>query len=451
MIALPITLVSLIVWAMVQLRHYRSESEVTPTVLQRDRPEARDLITSIRFATAINHGVESWSPRQCDAFPALHSAPLTNGQWTWQAGGDARVYRREDLERILRAHESAIAAGIAERVRLRQAPELLTIPSGGIKFGRWSHIENADVSGRDLRLAWLPEAIIRYGDWSKTNFGDAILPFTIFDHTKLDGAYFGGAELSYSDFPCASLHRAVFIRWRITRSSQWALDGASLRHANFWKAKLTSAIFGGSDLSGASFDDTDLTGADFHGADLRDVVWEPATQPKPDGIASAKHLDTLRYRRNPRPLIALRQRLRESGFTNAAAEVNAALLWRTSSILEKVAFGITCGFGSRPSRAFAWLLVLTLAAAALYAVALLYGTGPSLRAARIAITLSVMTGLSLGFRDFTLRDWAKVLQPREFDLRATGPVRILTGLQALASLYLIVLGLLSLFANPFLG
>jgi hypothetical protein len=71
------------------------------------------------------------------------------------------------------------------------------------------------------------------------------------------------------------------------------------------------------------------------------------------------------------------------------------------------------------------------------------------RALRVAFWFSVLSALDIGFHEFNLGQWARMLPPREFNLKARGWMRVAAGLQSLVGLGLVALSLLSYFGHPF--
>jgi hypothetical protein len=60
-----------------------------------------------------------------------------------------------------------------------------------------------------------------------------------------------------------------------------------------------------------------------------------------------------------------------------------------------------------------------------------------------------MSAFNIGFREMNLGRWIRLMQPREFDIKARGWLRVVSGLQSLTSVYLLALAILSHFGTPF--
>ena len=66
-----------------------------------------------------------------------------------------------------------------------------------------------------------------------------------------------------------------------------------------------------------------------------------------------------------------------------------------------------------------------------------------------ALYFSLLSAFHIGWRDLNVGSWLARISPREFTLRATGWVRVVSGVQSLLSVYLIALWVLTYFGRPF--
>ncbi len=66
-----------------------------------------------------------------------------------------------------------------------------------------------------------------------------------------------------------------------------------------------------------------------------------------------------------------------------------------------------------------------------------------------ASLFSLMSAFNIGFRELNFGRWIRMLQPREFDIKARGMARVVSGIQSILSVGLVALSLLSYFARPF--
>jgi hypothetical protein len=71
------------------------------------------------------------------------------------------------------------------------------------------------------------------------------------------------------------------------------------------------------------------------------------------------------------------------------------------------------------------------------------------KAAAYALLFSLMSTFNYGFRELDLGRWLRNLLPEGLALGARGWARALSGVQAIASLYLVVLFLVTYFGRPF--
>jgi hypothetical protein len=148
-----------------------------------------------------------------------------------------------------------------------------------------------------------------------------------------------------------------------------------------------------------------------------------------------------------------------------------------------VGFGWTTAYGLYPMRALRWILLLGAVLTPVYMFVMLHPTAvsgilrifpagrlegtvghladeekpkkqlvkaKSWRAAlRTAAYFSIVSAVDIGFDRFTPGDWIRRLQAREYSLEAVGWVRVVAGAQALLSVYLLAMWVLTQFGQPF--
>jgi uncharacterized protein YjbI with pentapeptide repeats len=68
---------------------------------------------------------------------------------------------------------------------------------------------------------------------------------------------------------------------------------------------------------------------------------------------------------------------------------------------------------------------------------------------RVALFFSLQSALNIGFQELELGRWLKLLTTREYDLKAEGWARSLSGAQSLLSLLMLALSIWGLFGQPF--
>jgi hypothetical protein len=66
-----------------------------------------------------------------------------------------------------------------------------------------------------------------------------------------------------------------------------------------------------------------------------------------------------------------------------------------------------------------------------------------------AAYFSLLSAVNIGFEQFTPGDWIRRLQGRQYSLEAVGWVRIVAGAQALLSVFLLAMWVLTYFGRPF--
>jgi len=74
--------------------------------------------------------------------------------------------------------------------------------------------------------------------------------------------------------------------------------------------------------------------------------------------------------------------------------------------------------------------------------------GP-LAALGYAAYFSLLSAFYIGWRDLNVGGWIARIQPSEYALRATGWVRVISGVQSLLSVYLLAIWVLTYFGRPF--
>jgi hypothetical protein len=359
-----------------------------------------------------------------------------------------------------------------------------------------------DSSGTTRTRAELDEILKKHNEWVKsaTKSGEqADLNDANLSGANLSGANLNGAKLNDANLIGANLSGA---KLRGANLSGAYLNGAKLGRANLLRANLIGANLFAADLGGAFLFGADLSGADLRAADLNDArlrranlsgaIYEPKEQPNEDSIAHARNLDLVTHEGNSKPLSDLRRSLREAGYRHAERQVTAALRRHDATFLETVFFDSTCEFGANAVRPL-WIVILVwLVCTPIYWWRLHGGnrsglyllasgkkvnTGNEhLRVRRLryhlprrcrgykyilrlavrewhalstATLFSLMSTFNIGFRELNFGRWIRMLQPREFDIKARGMLRVVSGLQSLLSVAMLALSLLSYFGRPF--
>jgi len=290
-----------------------------------------------------------------------------------------------------------------------------------------------------------------------------------------------------------------------TDLSEASLRAADLEYAVFRDAKLIKADLGYANLADTDLRRTDLTEADLTRADLSRAIYEPKVNPESWSIAASKGLSSVRWIDNSRPIFVLRKSFIDEGFREAARELTVAIHRHNQSTLEKVLFDWTCEWGTNWVRPLGLVGLLSLICTIIYRLGIQFGKRSSLylatsgrrvktdkakerifrisisspdptppakqqnhvkirssrfvsfrrafkrqrRALGAAFLFSLMSVFNIGFREFNFGRWIRMAQPREFDIRARGWMRTVSGIQSLLGVALTALSLLSYFGRPF--
>lgn len=360
-------------------------------------------------------------------------------------------------------------------------------------------LDNVDAAGGDFRQAIMTEvsaqhaqinsATLRGISAHKANFNDADMLQTDLSWADLSQANLSDGDLSESSFSDANL-------------SQTNFDNTILSKVNFNNANLSQAIFTPLKLDDAKFDNTNL----------QDTIFQPLLGTLPDliSLAHSQHFNTVRladYRGGIATFNALRNAYKENSMRSMERTITAIIkqeemhrAWQhggwgyLESMLSYAVFQLTSDYGASPGRPLQILLVLVLFLILPYHYALqhpnrkagimviwrpkryfhwdkanvhprelmmskmLHAKHPSgfttklveqWRLLRISFLFSLLSAVSIGWRELNVSHFLLRLQSREYTLKGRGWVRVVAGAQALICAYLIVLWALTYFGRPF--
>jgi len=348
-----------------------------------------------------------------------------------------------------------------------------------------ANLRGANLIGADLSGAVLIGANLTEANLNGANLTEADLSQALMVNADLDGANLSGAAMYQ-----ARLEEARLVR-------------ADLREAQLFGANLSQAFLEGADLRGAHlrgafFEGTNLFANDLTGTNLRDVNLAGVIfEPPPDRLKAlagnlpslmhARNLGLMTYRDDPQPLESLQRFLKKGNYTREVLEVTYAIrrgerlalsrygtIWeRIGSYLQWVFVEIPVEYGASPLRPLALLFLSIGLFGLLYIIPLclpsqrfgeILRITPSNRFFRfskdtvterlkadspwdisIAFWFSTLAALNIGGRIFNLDDLLINCQRHEYYLRGTGWVRTISGLQAVVSVYLVLLALLVFF------
>jgi len=261
------------------------------------------------------------------------------------------------------------------------------------------------------------------------------------------------------------------------------------RHVNFYETQfLGHKERLGRDCAG-SFDGAILLYTTFLRTSLDRMIFTPdsVSEETLRAFAHAGSLRSLTYYYDPSPLAYLRSGFRKNDLRQKAREITCALRRHDQNTIERALFDWTSEWGSNLFRPIQWLLAVWLFAAILYACLMLRSKKPVLllvsystpdESGEVAkqvspiglggdnrtikshvcgyvtvlswsLFYSLMSTFNLGFRDVSFGRLLRLVLPRKVDFVAVGLVRTIAGVQAILSVGLLALLLLSYFGRPF--
>ena len=319
---------------------------------------------------------------------------------------------------------------------------------------------------------------------------EEILPGVSLCRADLRGADLREAKLNLADLRGADLREAKLnladLRGADLREAK--LNEADLREAKLNEADLRWAILRGSDLR-----ETDLTDARLRGGQFKNAYFQIYGAPDSNYLDQLEGLANLRFEDGKAAsLVQLRDTFKKLGLRDFEREVTFSIGhqetrhyladkdWgkRFNGVVRLVLFECTAGYGLSYGKPIRILFVIVLLMTFIYffyidqnfhisksgllsGIAYVRPEGhlqhdPDLKLAEHskvewwgtisgctclkAFYFSLMSAFRIGWRDLNIGSWITWLQPREFNLRAVGHVRIFSGLQSLFSVYLITLG-----------
>jgi Pentapeptide repeats (8 copies) len=413
---------------------------------------------------------------------------------TWAREPDACPHPKgwkptqEELQRILSLHNQ----WAEEHSGLLFRGILLEV---GAPDPRRANLCNVDLRGFKLNNANLSGAQLNGADFFTAELNNAYLRMA-----ELDGVDLIGAKLNNADLVDAKLNGAVLRSAKLNNAN---LGGAQLNNADFYLAELNNARLNGAVLKRATLSGAYLTGALLAAVDLTGAEYAPASAGPPDAfVEGIMGLETVVFPRGQESgLMQLRELLQKAGLRELEREATFAIEygrtrhaiagWRQNfgaaaeGIFRMMAFDWTTGYGLYPGRALkiifvVWLLLILVyfwpirltpersLGAGIYQVwpsdrietnGGKISVGKSIKISRLqcetlaaigrAGYFSLLSAFHIGWRDLNVGTWIARVQPREYALRATGWVRVISGIQSLLSVYLLAMWALTYFGRPF--
>jgi hypothetical protein len=307
----------------------------------------------------------------------------------------------------------------------------------------------------------------------------------------LSGANLSNSKLIGADLRGVSLSKA--------KLNSVDLSGADLTCFRTYPEKKIDRLQKCTDLIGADLTDAQVSKAKLAGVDLASATYAPVSEPPYPYVADIKGLDKLSVPPGELTgLVQIRKLLQDAGLGDderkatysiqrsiTAGQLSSRLLsfgWLEGAF-RTVGFEWTTAYGLHPEWALGWVLVLGMALMPIYMLAVLHPTPASgvvqvfpadrldgtagdpadeqkrkkqlirakswWRAIPTAGYFSLISAVNIGFEQFTPGDWIRRLQKRAYSLEAVGWVRVVAGIQALLSVYLLAMWVLTQFGQPF--
>jgi uncharacterized protein YjbI with pentapeptide repeats len=353
-------------------------------------------------------------------------------------------------------------------------------------------LESANLAGADLTKANLTNADLTEANLARANLVAATL--TEADLTKADlrGADLTKANLTNADLTEANLAGANLVAATLTEADlrRTNLRGADLTEANLTKADLTKA---------------NLTKTHLSSTNLTNTVYAPTSPPPDAHVADIQGLQNVAFPKGQETgLVQLRDLLHKAGLRDLErqatytiesgrtrhAVVDGNLVEALEGIFRFIAFDLTTGYGLHPGRALGIIVLVGIVLIWVYVWAIclppkrpnpvsgIYRIWPTDRievswnqaklanpakverlyrdgythgwsALGYAAYFSLLSAFHIGWRDLNVGTWIARIQFREYTLRATGWVRVVSGIQSLLSVYLLAIWALTYFGRPF--
>jgi len=352
-----------------------------------------------------------------------------------------------------------------------------------------ANLQEAQLNNADLRMAELNNAYLFNTQLNNANLKQAQLNNVSTVDIKLNNANLQKAQLNNALLYKAELNNAKLIGARVNNAN---LLAAQLNNADLLGAELNNADLRLAQLNGAFLVAVSLTGAKLAGADLTNAIYFPQPgAPDPD-VAGIKGLDTVRIEPGQETgLVQLRDLLQKDGLRDLEREATFTIeYWRTRSgtfterFFRMAVFEWTTGYGLYPGRALKIIAVIWLVLSLIYfwpiylapkgsSTGGIYQIWPGdrietsgeaaslsnsstvnrlkrdpLGALGYAAYFSLLSAFYIGWRELNVGSWIARIQPREYTLRATGWVRVISGVQSLLSVYLLAIWVLTYFGRP---
>ena len=361
----------------------------------------------------------------------------------------------------------------------------------------------APLEGVDLYKADLFGASLIQADMHGAHLEGADLRKSFSEFADLHGAHLQAADLTSAYLGDADLRGAILAQANLT---DVGLNGSDMQGANLEGTNLGRARFFEVNLDRVIFEPASLPDlyaiATARNLELLTYFNNPVSL-----VLLRKQFQDGGFRDQERKITyALKRREAEQSWNGCTSrklpeeDGLRPLLWPSDSnlancsswLLNRVFFDLPCQYGMNPGRplslgALLWLLCSVLYFACIrvpgngglyrvYVRPIQVQTATQPRIERIsppAVThtrgvrqalkllrsewamlrasmfFSLMSAFNIGFRDINFGRWLRLLTRQEFDIKAVGWARVLSGWQSLISVYMIALWVLTYFGRPF--
>lgn len=368
---------------------------------------------------------------------------------------------------------------------------------------------NIDANGVDLSLIKASEISFQNSIFrnmildgkgiSNINISKSILKDSSFIGSRMSLFYVADSKLENIDFSKSNIRNSEFINttMRVEKNARGSLMvGAGIASGNivFDDAYILDSKFDNSELMDVSVQNTRMSNID-----LRNAVYQPSGVPVVSGVIAG--VETIRFSQesfDPSAVAILREEFRKRGMRELEREATFSIeRGQTDFLLNQRSMYLKLdgwfrrfflewpvSFGLRPGRALLLILFLSLIMVPVYLSQIAIRSvqrvsriflvvpertiEPFVDGARLrdkalvfplekrgveailwSMYLSILSTFNIGFREFNVGTWIGRIQPRQFSIECLGWVRVVSGMQSLASLILLALWALTYFGRPF--
>lgn len=359
-------------------------------------------------------------------------------------------------------------------------------------------LDHAVLDSADLVYASLLNASLEAVNLRKSTLNHAILKGANLSCADLEAAKLLMTNMELANLNFATLKKAYGEKIDLRGAR---LRGADLEGANLQRSQLQNADFFMANLQEVDLYLANVEGTKLAGTYMTQTNFAPSSTPPNGYLVGIQDLQSVVFPRGQQSgMVQLRNLLKVQGLhrlereATFAIESNKAKHDRHSDNWSRQIIGVLklvflewiTGYGLEPQRAIYILIILAFVMVPIYVMPIVgFGIKPSGRhgiirvwpADRVelisggfapaekekmelltakgvatfgwALYFSLLSAFHFGWRDLNPGTWLTRIQPSEFVLRGRGWVRVVSGLQSLASLYLIAMWILTYFGRPF--